>query len=188
MNTHYTGKVMLFGLIHICQNTQLTLSVILNPTGDKVYDDMLLRDAPEWLRKYCTPVWTTPADDLRNITLQIATIQKWCMIISIFMLLVFSMDVFADESDHQDFFDVVGLSESQRLCYNLSMIGFDSVINVRSGLLPEHAFNLIENHIDGEPVNEVDIPMLRVVLDAYRWNKSPHTYAIKTFAECLSSE
>jgi len=85
-----------------------------------------------------------------------------------------------------NFFDTTGLSEKQQACYGLAMIGFDSVINSRLGLISDHVFNLVDKFVDDEPIADKDIPLVKVVLGAYMWKHSPHAYAIKTYGDCVS--
>jgi hypothetical protein len=77
------------------------------------------------------------------------------------------------------------LSSEQQACFSKAMVGMDSVINARLGVPPEHALALSSNPrsvaVAGEPY---DINMLRIILDAYLWKDTPHSYAINVFYGC----
>jgi len=82
--------------------------------------------------------------------------------------------------------EVEELGPSEQACYAASMIGFDSVINSRLGVVPEHALELT----DGHNTFEKDSPLhrnalLNTIWNAYLWKGSPHTYAVKSFAGCI---
>jgi alanine-alpha-ketoisovalerate/valine-pyruvate aminotransferase len=78
------------------------------------------------------------------------------------------------------------LNEDQQACYSLAMVGMDSVINSRLGVLPEHVVDLASRpqsvlSVNSEPY---DHNLLNVILDAYLWKETPHSYAIKVFYKC----
>jgi hypothetical protein len=77
--------------------------------------------------------------------------------------------------------DVDDLTPKEQACYAKAMIGFDSVINSRLGLLPEHGVSLT-----GFGTNQNDF-YLEAILGAYLWKKSPHKYAVKTFLNCIKT-
>ncbi len=74
-------------------------------------------------------------------------------------------------------------------CYAYAMIGEDSVINSRLGLLPEKMMELAR--IDK---TETTIPpryslvLLRTILDAFVWQESPQHYARKILHNCSAYE
>ena len=80
-------------------------------------------------------------------------------------------------------------------CFAVSMVGFDSVINSRMGVPPEHALNLVRTRQQVSPL-EGDVfskgiygtYLLRVILDAYLWQESPHDYAVRTFYTCATEQ
>ena len=70
-------------------------------------------------------------------------------------------------------------------CFAKAMVGMDSVINSRLGVPPEHALDLtIEPTKTGSTTAEYDIHTLNIVLNAYLWEDTPHTYAVKVFFNC----
>lgn len=77
------------------------------------------------------------------------------------------------------------LNAEQQACFSLAMIGMDSVINARLGVPPEHALALSSRT---QPVGNGDEPydtgLLKIILSAYLWNDTPHSYAIKVFYGC----
>ena len=80
-----------------------------------------------------------------------------------------------------------GTNEQQ--CYAKAMIGFDSVINSRVGVLPEHALDLaVKNNfkVSADGNNEYSEEILKTVLAAYLWENSPHSYAVKVFYSCAA--
>jgi len=79
--------------------------------------------------------------------------------------------------------------ELQQACYAMAMVGLDSVINARLGVLPEHAVELI-SHAGSEFDNEsrYDGAMLNTILAAYLWRDSPHSYAVTVFFNCVQNQ
>ena len=80
------------------------------------------------------------------------------------------------------------LNTEQQACFSLAMVGMDSVINARLGVPAEHALELSSrpqtvNTMDAE---SYDTNLLRVILDAYLWQETPHSYAIKVFYICAA--
>jgi len=67
-------------------------------------------------------------------------------------------------------------TELESMCYQNAMIGYDSVINSRVGVTPEHAIRLTDNK-----------EIRNLIWNAYLWTASPHEYAIKTFTACLQT-
>ncbi len=78
----------------------------------------------------------------------------------------------------------VGTNEQQ--CYAKAMIGFDSVINSRLGVVPEHALTLALKDNSGAGEEEYSKEILKTVLNAYLWKNSPHSYAIDIFYSCAA--
>lgn len=73
-------------------------------------------------------------------------------------------------------------------CYARAMVGMDSVINSRVGVPPEHALGLSQQETtDGGREAVFDEPLLAMILSAYLWEGSPHSYAIKVFYDCAVS-
>lgn len=90
-------------------------------------------------------------------------------------------------------YDSVGLfpqeHASVQRCYGAAMVGMDSVINSRIGVLPEHALELARVSQRGAAGDEVfSTELLNNVLAAYLWDGSPHSYAVKVFFECAQRQ
>lgn len=87
-------------------------------------------------------------------------------------------------------FEPLPTNSEEYYCYSKSMIGFDSVINSRLGVPAEHALDLaILPHrqvLAGQQV--YSRALLNTILNAYLWQDSPHTYAIKVFYRCAQRE
>lgn len=85
---------------------------------------------------------------------------------------------------------IYAIGTDKQQCYAKAMIGFDSVINSRVGVLPEHALDLaIKNNMkvsaDGA-AGEYSEEVLKTVLGAYLWENSPHSYAVNVFFDCAA--
>lgn len=80
-------------------------------------------------------------------------------------------------------------NSDQEACFASAMVGMDSVINSRLGVPPEHALELSE-YINTETTasREFDNDLLTVILAAYLWKESPHSYAVNVFFECASKK
>lgn len=87
-------------------------------------------------------------------------------------------------------FEALPTNDDEYLCYSRAMIGYDSVINSRLGVPAEHALDLaVLNHVSVEPGQKVySGALLRTILDAYLWQESPHSYAVKTFYQCAQDD
>jgi len=80
-------------------------------------------------------------------------------------------------------------TDNENICYAVAMIGYDSVINSRSGTTIEVSLKMISQRTDiaeHHPLNR--IPLLSTVLGAYLWKGAAHTYAIKTFSKCITNK
>ena len=74
-------------------------------------------------------------------------------------------------------------------CFAKAMIGMDSVINSRLGVPPEHALELtIQAQRAGTTSAEYDSNTLNVILSAYLWEDTPHTYAVRVFFNCAQRQ
>ncbi|MGD8558812.1 MAG: hypothetical protein PVF34_03410 [Gammaproteobacteria bacterium] len=74
-------------------------------------------------------------------------------------------------------------------CFARAMIGFDSVINSRLGVPPEHALNLtVQTNTTDAATPQYDQDTLNVMLHAYLWKDTPHTYAVKVFFSCAQQK
>jgi hypothetical protein len=73
-------------------------------------------------------------------------------------------------------------------CFSHAMVGMDSVINSRLGVPPENVVALAEKAVTtANPDATFDEPILVLMLAAYLWEGSPHSYAIKVFYDCASA-
>jgi hypothetical protein len=83
-------------------------------------------------------------------------------------------------------YDILPADETEQDCYGRAMVGLDSVINSRLGVPAEHALELakVQSRNTSNPRYSQD--MLRTILDAYLWEQSPHTYAVKIFYRCAA--
>lgn len=84
-------------------------------------------------------------------------------------------------------YESLGLSSEQQECFSYAMIGMDSVINSRLGLPPEHALEISRVTNARTADAKFDNVVLNVMLNAYLWRTSPHSYAIKVFYECAKN-
>ncbi len=72
-------------------------------------------------------------------------------------------------------------------CFSRAMVGMDSVINSRLGVPAEHALALsAQEGVDGSREAVFDEPLLAMILTAYLWKDSAHSYAIKVFYDCAA--
>ena len=86
-------------------------------------------------------------------------------------------------------FEYNAFGSDQDDCFAKAMVGMDSVINSRLGVPPEHALDLtIEPRRTGSSVDEYDSKTLNIILAAYLWKDTPHTYAIKVFFSCAQQK
>ena len=84
---------------------------------------------------------------------------------------------------------IYAIGTDKQQCYAKAMIGFDSVINSRVGVLPEHALDLaIKNNmnVSSDGAKEYSEEVLKTVLGAYLWENSPHSYAVNVFFDCAA--
>ena len=73
-------------------------------------------------------------------------------------------------------------------CFSRAMVGMDSVINSRLGVPAEHALALsVREEAGGSHEAVFDEPLLAMILTAYLWKDSAHSYAIKVFYDCAAS-
>jgi len=79
------------------------------------------------------------------------------------------------------------LTGPEQQCYGVSMVGYDSVINSRLGVPAEHALELARlkvTHVSDNVEDNYSPFLLKVILDAYLWFETPHTYAVKVMYSC----
>ena len=78
-------------------------------------------------------------------------------------------------------------SDKQQQCYAIAMIGLDSVINAHLGVLPEQIVELnMVNTAAAKDVVQYQSIVLNVMLAAYLWEGSPHSYAVQVFFDCAN--
>jgi len=79
------------------------------------------------------------------------------------------------------------LSQQEEECYAVAMVAYDTVINSGLGLpLDQVIDSMVKN---STAMNTIDIYqdfLMLVVMDAYNWQGSPHTYAVKTLFKCAA--
>jgi len=86
-------------------------------------------------------------------------------------------------------YEYTSFDGEQSDCFAKAMVGMDSVINSRLGVPPEHALDLtIEPTRTGSTGAEYDNYTLNVILNAYLWEDTPHTYAVKVFFNCAQTK
>jgi len=79
------------------------------------------------------------------------------------------------------------LNQHEEECYAVAMVAYDTVINSSLGLpLDEIIDSMVRNNSEDTSVIYQDFLML-VVMDAYNWQGSPHTYAVKALFQCAAN-
>ncbi len=73
-------------------------------------------------------------------------------------------------------------------CYGRSMIGYDSVINSRLSVPAEHALNLAALSRSPTTGTVYSKAMLNTIWNAYFWQDTPHSYALKVFYRCATEQ
>ena len=82
-------------------------------------------------------------------------------------LLLLSFSAFAHEPPTEEI-----------MCFGKAMIGYDSVINARVGVQPDAQVDVFGYKTPFE------LSYLQVVLEAYKWEGTPHQYATHIFYQC----
>ena len=99
------------------------------------------------------------------------------LMLSIVFLLVNSPLVYANS--------VLGQHESE--CYSVAMVGYDSVINYHLGVPLDQVINtFVEGNANEQTLEIYRDYLLTVVMGAYQWDGTPHTYAVKTIYDCAA--
>ncbi len=88
------------------------------------------------------------------------------------MILSFNVQAFSD-GEAKDY--------TESMCYAKAMIGYDSVINARLGVLPDDLVKSFGYRTSSE------IGYIKVALGAYKWKGSPHQYANHIFYVCAQN-
>lgn len=89
-----------------------------------------------------------------------------------------------------DNFNVFPNEPNVELCYGMAMVGMDSVINSRLGVPAEHALDLARIRNRSVAVTDgggYSTELLDNILNAYMWEGSPHSYAIRVFYRCAQN-
>ncbi|MDH3325261.1 MAG: hypothetical protein OEM38_00925 [Gammaproteobacteria bacterium] len=82
-----------------------------------------------------------------------------------------------------------GLSDSEQACYAVSMVGYDTVINSDLGMpLDQVIDSMVTNNNALQTLDIYQDYLFLVVMDAYNWEGSPHTYAVKTMYQCAKRQ
>lgn len=77
------------------------------------------------------------------------------------------------------------LGEHEEECYSIAMVGYDSVINSNLGVpLDEVISTMVTNNDSIQTIDIYQDYLMFVVMDAYNWRGTPHTYAVKTLYKC----
>ena len=77
--------------------------------------------------------------------------------------------------------------DEQEQCFAMAMVGMDSVINARLGVRPEDVLDLASlAHNKTVADTRYDNHLLNVILDAYLWSETPHSYAVSVFFKCAT--
>ena len=72
-------------------------------------------------------------------------------------------------------------------CYAVAMIGYDTVINSRLGIPADEAVDLARLQKSSDEGDLFAPFLLKVVLEAYMWESSPHSFAVKVMYNCAST-
>lgn len=97
--------------------------------------------------------------------------------------IVFLLGVILPAQSNAYQFDTFGTTAQS--CYAKAMVGMDSVINARMGVLPEHALGLaLKTGAISDDNSTYFTDTLIIILDAYMWEESPHDYALNVFFQC----
>ncbi len=79
------------------------------------------------------------------------------------------------------------LNQHEEECYAVAMVGYDTVINSDLGLpLDEVISTMVMNNNSFETIDIYQDFLLLVVMEAYNWEGSPHSYAVKTIYQCAA--
>jgi len=78
------------------------------------------------------------------------------------------------------------LNQHEEECYAVAMVAYDTVINSNLGLPLDE---IIDSMVKNNSPDTIDIYqdfLMLVVMDAYNWQGSPHTYAVKALFQCAA--
>lgn len=73
-------------------------------------------------------------------------------------------------------------------CYGAAMVGMDSVINSRLGVVPEDVLHLAR--VNGLALSDerFSTDLLNTIMHAYLWEGTPHSYAVNVFYGCAQDK
>jgi len=86
---------------------------------------------------------------------------------------------------------LIPVDASGQRCFSAAMIGMDSVINSRLGVLPERGVELAKRRAlvgDDNDDATFSTDLLRTIFNAYMWDGSPHSYAVTVFYQCAQKQ
>ena len=85
--------------------------------------------------------------------------------------------------------DHEALSAHQQECFATAMIGYDYVVNSRVGVPIERALNTVTVDNRSPLIRDTFKYELKTVVEnAYRWQNTPHMYAVKVLHDCAFSQ
>ena len=86
-------------------------------------------------------------------------------------------------------FDGLPRDLNAQLCYGHAMVGLDSVINSRLGVLPEDVLGLASKDPLAVALHDkYSTYLLKIIWNAYLWEGSPHDYAVGVFYRCAKQQ
>ncbi|HFE38294.1 MAG TPA: hypothetical protein ENK06_07755 [Gammaproteobacteria bacterium] len=78
------------------------------------------------------------------------------------------------------------LSQHEEECYAVAMVAYDTVINSSLGLPLDEVIDSMVKNGAGNTIDIYQDYLILVVMDAYNWQGSPHTFAVKTLYQCAA--
>lgn len=88
-----------------------------------------------------------------------------------------------------DGIQLIPVDASGQRCFSAAMIGMDSVINSRLGVLPERGVEISKrlSEANGDD-SAYSTDLLKTIFNAYMWEGSPHSYAVTVFYQCAQKQ
>jgi len=112
----------------------------------------------------------------------VKTEEKFMRLRTISVILAFFMSISVSQ-----FVLASSLTAEQEQCYAVAMVGYDSVINSNLNVpLDQVIMSMVTHNDDAQVADIYRDYLLFVVMDAYNWKGSAHTYAVKTLFNCAS--
>ena len=78
------------------------------------------------------------------------------------------------------------LDQHEEECYAVAMVAYDTVINSNLGLPLDQIIDSMVANNSSENIDIYQDFLMLVVMDAYNWQGSPHTYAVKALFQCAA--